>query len=142
MNEIAAIVAITLLFAAAGQAVAQAERVPLDGERAIGGVTIACTGIGQERNDPRWNAYPVRIESSDTNRAMVADEIVSVSDRSGAVLATVQCEGPWILLRPSAPGPYTVKGWLPGAPSASAGGAFRIPAKGQTRIELRFPVTP
>ena len=142
MKQIAAILAFASLSAVAGQAVAQAERLPLDGERAIGGMTIACTGIGQERSDPRWNAYPVRIESSDTNRAMVADEIVSVADRKGAVLATVQCEGPWILLRPSASGAYTVKGWLPGAPSASAGGGFRVPAKGQTRIELRFPATP
>ncbi|HEY5289277.1 MAG TPA: hypothetical protein VIJ59_04525 [Caulobacteraceae bacterium] len=124
-----------------GQALAQPapERIPIDQVRTIGGVDFACTGIGQEKADPRWNAFPVRVEFSDQQAALIADETLAVLDRGGAALASVACEGPWILLRPAAPGPYTVKGWSPGSGAGPQTAHFTIPGHGQTRIEMRFP---
>ena len=114
-------------------------RIPLDGERTIGGVAIACTGIGQEKADPRWLAYPVRVEFSKPGGDYLADEALSVMDHSGHTLASVACEGPWILLRPEAPGEYRFKGWVPGGAGGQRGGTFHVPLKGQIRLVLQFP---
>ena len=114
-------------------------RVPLDTETVIGGIAIACTGIGQEKHDPRWLAYPIQVEFARADGAYLADETLSVSGGRGAPLASIDCEGPWILLRPSAPGDYSIAGWAPGATGATKGGSFHIPAKGRQRLVLRFP---
>ncbi len=34
----------------------------LDHETTIAGIGVACTGIGQTKNDPKWQAYPVLVE--------------------------------------------------------------------------------
>jgi hypothetical protein len=114
-------------------------RIPLDGERTIGGVAVGCTGIGQSKSDPRWQAYPIRVEFAAPGGDYLADEALSISDHTGTILASVACEGPWILLRPAAPGEYSFKGWPSGAAAEAKGGAFRIPAKGQARLVLQFP---
>jgi hypothetical protein len=115
------------------------QRVPLDAERTIGGVVIACTGIGQEKSDPRWNAYAARVEFADTQGAFIADEALTVMDPKGRPLASVRCAGPWILLRPTASGAYAVKGWVPGSMAAPIQGEFKVPSAGQTRIYMHFP---
>ncbi|HXU99089.1 MAG TPA: hypothetical protein VG166_01155 [Caulobacteraceae bacterium] len=130
-----------VLALAAGPVVAQerAARVPLDGERTIGGVTVGCTGIGQSKSDPRWRAYPIRVEFAAPGGDYLADEALSISDHTGAILARVACEGPWVLLRPESAGDYTFKGWPTGAEAQAKGGSFRIPAKDQARLVLQFP---
>jgi hypothetical protein len=102
-------------------------------------VNVACTGIGQQKDDPRWRAYPIRVEFATPRGDYLSDEALSVTDHAGAVLASVACEGPWILLRPDAPGEYSFKGWVPGNPAPARGGSLRIPAKGQSRLVLQFP---
>ena len=37
-----------------------AVNLPIDRPTTVGGVEVACTGIGQTRTDPKWPAYPVR----------------------------------------------------------------------------------
>jgi hypothetical protein len=129
------------IVALAGQALAQEApaRIPLGSEQVIGGVAIACTGVGQEKHDPRWLAYPIQVEFAQPGGAYLADEALSVMDHAGRTLASVSCEGPWILLRPQAPGNYTFKGWVPGATFGPRSGAFHIPAKGRARMVLQFP---
>ncbi|HEY7852160.1 MAG TPA: hypothetical protein VIB82_04245 [Caulobacteraceae bacterium] len=133
--------ALAVFALAAAPALAQEAptRIPLDTQRNVGGVTIACTGIGQQKNDPRWQAFPIRVEFAAPGGDYLSDEALSVMDHAGKTLASVTCEGPWILLRPDAPGAYTFKGWVPGVPAPARGGGFRIPAKGQTRLVLQFP---
>ena len=114
-------------------------RIPLDGELTIGGVTVACTGIGQEKHDPRWQAYPVQVEFARADGAYLADEALSVADRKGATLASVACEGPWILLRPETPGEYRFSGWIPGEASPPKGGTFHVPGTGRQILVLHFP---
>ena len=111
---------------------------PLDSERTVDGVDVGCTGIGQSKNDPRWNAYSVRVEFSNPAREYLANGAVEVFDPSGHSLTAVRCEGPWVLLR-LPPGAYKVKGWLVGQAAEPRESSFHPPAKGQMRLILTFP---
>ncbi|MEO7026493.1 MAG: hypothetical protein ABI056_02970 [Caulobacteraceae bacterium] len=118
--------------------------VPLDSEATVGGLRVACTGVGQSKDDPRWKAYPIRIEFSNPAGDLLANGAIKVSNPAGAVLASVSCEGPWILLRPAgvvtgAKAAYRVAGWLPGKGYPSQTATFVTPASGQRIVDLRFP---
>ncbi len=73
--------------------------LPLDTATTVGGVEVACTGIGQTTADPRWLAWPVRLELSDARDEHLSDEAASVFDSAGHLVLSVRCEAPWILLR-------------------------------------------
>jgi hypothetical protein len=132
----AALVAL-LAFAGAAAAQGEAQGLPLDQTTTIGGIDFACTGIGQEKQDPRWTAFPAKVEFADLQGDLIADEILSVTNAKGEVLATVKCEGPWILLRPAAPGVYHVKGSFPEGNAPPQSGMFSIP--GHVHLVMRFP---
>jgi hypothetical protein len=111
--------------------------VPLDGERVVGDIGVACTGIGQEKSDPRWKAYPIRIEASNPAGDLLADVEISLSGKGGAVLASVTCAGPWIMLRPP-PGAYRLEGWIPGSGLRHQVTSVSPPASGQRVVALFF----
>jgi len=121
---------------------AQPVRVPLDQETTVGDIPVACTGIGQTKNDPKWLAYPVRVEFADAEHAYLADETISLADAHGHQLLDVACEGPWILLKLPPRVAYRVEGRLrdPSVPPVSA--TVKAPSHGQTRFVLTFPVNP
>jgi len=51
----------------------------------IGGVDTVCTGIGEEaQKDPRWLAYPVRIEFSNGGAQYLSGAHVELTTASGA----------------------------------------------------------
>jgi hypothetical protein len=137
MNWTGLIAAGITAFVVAGAAQAEPQPLPLDQVTTIGGVDFACTGIGQEKQDPKWAAFPAKVEFADLQAALIADEILAVSDSKGAELASVKCEGPWILLRPSAPGIYHVKGWFPESGAPPQSGVFSVP--GHAHLVMRFP---
>src|SRR5260370_40810180 len=83
----------------AAPAGAEPQQVRLDTEATIGGVDVACTGIGQTKDQPRWKTYPVRVEFADSKRNYLAGEVVGLTDPAGAPVMEVVCEGPWVLLR-------------------------------------------
>ncbi len=112
--------------------------VPLDGEQVVGDIPVACTGIGQEKDDPRWKAYPIRVEASNRAGDLLADVAVSLSGKGGAVLASVTCAGPWIMLKPP-PGVYKLEGWMPGSGLRHQITSVRPPARGQRVVALFFP---
>lgn len=113
--------------------------VPLDSEASMRGLQVACTGVGQSKDDPKWRAYPVRVEFSNPSGAFLANGAVSIATAGGKSLASVSCEGPWILLRPtSGRGAFRVTGWLPGQGYKAVSQSFTIPAGGQQVIDLRF----
>jgi hypothetical protein len=112
--------------------------VPLDTEQVVGGVGVGCTGVGQSKDDPRWKAYPIRVEVSNPAGDLLADVAISVSNASGGLLATISCEGPWIMLRP-APGLYKLEAWAPGQGLPHRTASFSPPARGQRIVELNFP---
>ena len=135
----AAAVAIAPLLLASGIAVAEPTSIPPDTETTVGGVPVACTGIGQTKLDPRWSAYPVRVEFSDSHDKYLGDAEITVWDAHGRPVLSVACAGPWILLRLE-PGAYKIEGRLPDNATAKPRTApFRPPSKGQMRLVLKFP---
>ena len=127
------------LIAAAGAASADATRVPLDTSTTIGGVEVACTGIGQTKDDPKWLAFPVRVEFADKNHAYLANETLTLFDPKGAQVLEVSCEGPWVLLKLPAGAAYKVTAQLGEAGTAPRSATVKAPKHGQTRFVLTFP---
>lgn len=127
-----------LLAALASPALAQTS-VPMDQPLTIGGVDTVCTGIGADaQHDPRWAAYPIRIEFSNGAAQYLSGAHVELSTAEGKHLASVDCDGPWVLFK-LAPGRYKVTATLIGEASAGTSSAtFSPPASGQKRVELGF----
>ena len=113
-------------------------RVPLDGEQVVGDVSVGCTGIGQEKDNPRWKAYPIRVEAANPGGDLLANMALSLSGKDGAEVARVSCAGPRIMLRP-APGTYKLEGWLPRAGLQHQITSVSPPASGQKIVTLVFP---
>jgi hypothetical protein len=110
----------------------------LDSETTINGVQVACTGIGETRNDPKWAAYPIRVEFSDAKNWYMADAAVALLDAKAHSVLTVRCDGPWVLLKP-APGTYAVYAQLMDSNAMPRSASFTVPKHGQKRVVLQFP---
>jgi hypothetical protein len=138
--------AATLLVAAlCGAASAQPEivgpiqKAPLDQTVTADKVEVACTGIGANaREDPRWKAFPVRVEFAAPNGDYFSDEIVSLSTAAGEHLITVACEGPWVLLKLPA-GRYTIAARLNDVAAKTETATFSPPRSGQKLVMIHFP---
>lgn len=121
----------------AGAAHCASVNLPQDRVVVVGGVEVACTGVGQTRTDPTWQAFPVRVEFSDSrNEYLGSGEITVLANRQP--LLSVRCDAPWILLKLK-PGAYTVDGRVPGSPAKPRSASFHTPAHGQMRLVLQFP---
>jgi hypothetical protein len=132
----AAVLATAIASAAAAQPPSIA--IPLDTSVAIPGGEAACTGIGQTRDDPRWAAYPVRVEVSDAKNQYLADATIVVKDAKGRPIIQASCAGPWLLLK-LAPGAYSAFAQLSNSPARPRSAPFHTPSKGQLRVVLQFP---
>jgi hypothetical protein len=136
MMRRAAIAAACLV--AAGPAFAQPVTVPLDNETIVGGVPVACTGVGQTKLDPKWRAYTVRVEFADAQSAYLGDVQASLFAADGRPIAVVRCEGPWVLFRPGR-GRFHIEGSLTGQSVRPQTADIAAPAAGQIRVVLHFP---
>jgi hypothetical protein len=116
--------------------------MPMDTPTSINGIDTVCTGIGDEaQHDPRWLAYPVRIEFSNGAAQYVSGAHVELSSAGGKSLASVDCDGAWVLFK-LAPGSYSVTATLTGAQGGGARSAhFSPPPTGQKRVVLDFSVS-
>ena len=123
-----------LLFAT--PALAQAPVIlPPDRPMAIGAVEAVCTGVSLDaRENPRWAAYPLKVEIAGRGGQYLGDVAVTLS-QDGKILAALRCDGPWTLFR-LPPGRYHVEARTEGKTASSDAYA---PAQGQGRIILRFP---
>jgi hypothetical protein len=102
----------------------------------VRGVQAVCTGIDSDsRDDPRWAAYPLKLEFASANGAYLAFAQVSVSDPKGKPVVSVRCPGAWLLLG-LPPGEYKATIAVPNMPDQTAG--FAVPRTGQKSIVLRF----
>ena len=124
--------------AVATSAAAQPVRVPLDQETTIGGVGVACTGIGQTKNDPKWLTYGVRVEFADSHSAYLAGEDLSLSGAGGEILS-ISCEGPWVLLKLPDSATYQVRARVTQEGVQPRTASVKAPGHGQTRVVLTFP---
>ena len=117
--------------------------VAMDNPITVNGVDTVCTGIGDEaQHDPRWAAYPIRVEFSNGGAQYLAGAHVVLSDAGGKNLATLDCAGSWVLFK-LPPGKYRIEASLldvQGAGTRSA--TFSPPATGQKRVELQFKLPP
>lgn len=118
---------------------ALAAPLPMDTPVTVDGIATVCTGIGEDaQNDPRWKAYPVRIEFSNGAAQYISGAHVTLSDAGGKPLVSVDCSGAWVLFQ-LVPGNYKVSATLrdhPNEPARSA--SFSPPANGQKRVVLEF----
>jgi hypothetical protein len=113
------------------------QALPLDKSVSLGSVDVACTGIGQTRDDPKWRDFPVRVEFSDARNWYLVGATVLVEDAKGRAVANVSCDAPWILLKLPA-GAYKVFGRLNDSPAKPRSAPFKTPAKTQLRVVLQF----
>lgn len=112
---------------------------PMDVPVTVDGIATVCTGIGEDaQNDPRWKAYPIRVEFSNGAAQYISGAHVTLSDSHGKALVSIDCSGAWVLFQLS-PGSYKISATLlnhPGEPARSA--SFSPPASGQKRVVLEF----
>lgn len=125
--------------AVASSAAAQPVRVPLDHEATIAGVGVACTGIGQTKDDPKWKAYPVLVEYAGPGGELLANATLILSDAKGAEVLSASCEGPWILLKLPPGKAYKVDGQVGRTAATTVSAKVTAPSHGQTRFVLNFP---
>jgi hypothetical protein len=131
----ASVLAICLPTALAGAAAQEAGTLPLDTPMTMRAVEAVCTGIGSDsRTDPRWGAYPLRIELAGRGGQFLGDAQVSVI-KDGEDVASVGCGGPWVLFK-LAPGAYTISAEVEGTTRTAK---VSVGTKNQTRVVLRFP---
>ncbi len=128
---------------ACGAAPALAGSIPMDAPVAVNGITTVCTGVGDAaQNDPRWKAYPVRVEFSNANAQYITGATVTLKDAKGKVLSVVDCGGAWLLFQ-LVPGKYSVGATLDGLPQVPvASASFSPPKQGQKRVVLSFKNVP
>jgi len=130
--------ALTLSGAAPAGSTTPPVKLQLDSETEIGDIGVACTGIGRSKEDPRWRAYPLRIEfANDLGEHLIGAE-VAVSTMDGQQLIDVICWGPWLLLKPPGRASYRVEAKIIGETVAAQSATVQAPANGQARVVLEF----
>jgi len=111
----------------------------LDAETMIGGIGVACTGIGESKHEARWNDYPLRIEFANDLREYLIGTKVTVSTMEQQPIMNVSCWGSWLLLKPPARDSYRVEARIIGETGPSQITTVQAPTSGQARIVLEFP---
>lgn len=118
--------------------------VPMDNPFNANGVDSVCTGIGdQAQHDPRWAAYPIRIEFSNGGAQYLAGAHVVLSTADGKPVTALDCAGSWVLFKLKPGANYKVEATLlynQGGGTQSA--AITVPATGQKRVVLQFKLQP
>jgi hypothetical protein len=112
--------------------------LPMDAPVKVGDVTAVCSGVGSAKDDPRWSAYPIKLEFSNSGAQFVSGEHVQLTTRTGAQLAEFDCTGPWVLLT-LPKGSYGVTATLAQGNLGPRSAKFDTPATGQKRVEIQFP---
>jgi hypothetical protein len=102
----------------------------------VGGVQAVCTGVDLDsREDPRWSAFPLKLEFASTTGAYVAFAQVAVADAKGQNVLSVRCPGAWLLLG-LPPGEYKTVVAVPAAGEQVV--PFMVPRTGQKSVVVRF----
>ncbi|HEX3809295.1 MAG TPA: hypothetical protein VHW02_06305 [Rhizomicrobium sp.] len=137
--KIASFLAISGLTALALTGAARAQgTMPMDTPTQINGVDTVCTGVGDgAENDPRWAGYPIRVVFSNGGAQFLSGVHLTLS---GKASATLDCAGPWVLLKLPPGGNYKVTATLLAQPGGTPRSmSFTVPSSGQKRVEVQFP---
>jgi len=128
---------IAVLVLLAGTTAALADPAPMDTPVQMNGLETVCTGVGETKDDPKWLAYPIRIEFSNGGAQYLSGATVRIS-RGSDTIGSLDCPGAWVLLK-GAPGEYRVDVTIDNSSAKAVNASFRMGAGGQQRIVLRFP---
>jgi hypothetical protein len=102
----------------------------------VRGVQAVCTGLDPaSRDDPRWQAYPLRLEFLDAKGSPIPFAQIAVTDMKGLVVVSVRCPAPWLLLGLPA-GDY--KASVASSYGADQSIGFVVPREGQKSVMVRF----
>lgn len=134
MKYVLSFIAVATLVATAAQA---RNELPWNTPVKVSGIETVCTGIGSSGDDPRWKAYPVRIEFSNKRHEWVSDVDVVLAKAEGAELARLYCGANWVLFK-LAPGDYSVTATVAPGSGGTVIQKFTAPAKGQKRVIVVF----
>jgi hypothetical protein len=135
MSKIAPVCAALAYTSVALAQIETAPPLPFDAPQTMRAMEAVCTGIGSDaRADPRWSAYPLKVEVVGIQGQYLGETQVTVT-KGGEAVVSVRCGGPWVLFKIE-PGAYGV--------TAEVGGVSRsarvtVGARGQARVVLRFP---
>jgi len=116
---------------------ASAAVLPMDAPVSMGAVTAVCTGVGSAKDDPKFAAYPIRLEFSNEGGQFVSNEHVKLMNQTGGVIAEFDCTGPWVLLQ-LPKGNYSATTTVPDATRGPKTVKFATPQTGQKRIGIQF----
>ena len=130
----AASTAVLAMFIATAAAQETTQPFPIDTPMSMRAIEAVCTGVTLDtREDPRWAAYPLRIEFVGAGGEYLADAQVTLS-KGDEALAAVNCSGPWVLFRVM-PGAYGISAEIGGVTKTSR---VNVGATGQARVVFRF----
>ena len=102
----------------------------------VRGVQTVCTGLDPaSRDDPRWEAYPLKLEFHDAAGRLVPFAEVAISDIKGQNIVSVRCPAPWLLLGLPA-GDYKASVASPHGAEQALG--FIVPKQGQKSVMVRL----
>jgi hypothetical protein len=135
MNLSQSTMAVLVVSALATTAAFAAEKLTEDMPQAIDGIETVCDGITiDNRNDPKWRAYPLRMEFAGKGGQYLGGQTVNVKGQELDV--SVTCQGPWVLMKLPA-GSYHVSADVPDAGHKEMN--VRVPARGQHIAMFSFP---
>lgn len=127
--------AAVLAAAALASTAALAEELTNNEPKAIDGIETVCDGISlNDRNEPKWRAYTLRMEFAGKGGQYLGGETVSL--KGNEIDVSVTCQGPWVLMKLPA-GSYHISADVPDAGHKEMN--VRVPASGQAVAMFSFP---
>ena len=136
MKRAALTAAMALLMAAAHAQQTKIVPFPMDTPMSMRAIEAVCTGISSDaRADPRWAAYPLRIEVLDARGSLLGGAQVTLS-KGDEPVAAVNCSGPWVLFKVM-PGVYAVSVEIKGVTKEAS--RVNVGSAGQATVVLHFP---
>lgn len=125
------------LFAAAAPLAPDAVRAA-DPVMVQNGIRYACTGIGEEKDDPRWLGFALKLAYAvQPDGALLSGVTARIHDGAGRPVLDVHCEdAPWLMAQ-LPPGRYTVTAIALGKFTQQA--RFTIRGGRQSYVVIRFP---
>ena len=102
------------------------------------GIRYACTGIGEEKDDPRWSGFALKLAYAvQPDGALLSGVTGRIHDGAGRLVLNVHCEdSPWLMAQ-LPPGRYSVTAVALGKFTEQA--RFVIRGGRQSYVVIRFP---
>src|SRR5437588_7848259 len=66
--------------------------IPMDTPTTMGGIETVCTGVGEQAQNPRWLAYPVRIDFSNGGAQFLSGAHVELTTAGGKPILSLDCD--------------------------------------------------